>query len=414
MKVWHIFFSITFCTGWLSANTLEVCSTCPFHEIGPAIDRAKDGDVVIVHQGTYLVNKLEINKKIVLKGQNYPLLQGNGKEEILVLTADSITVEGFEFKKSGKSHLKDLSAIRVKQARHFSIINNRIYDAYFGIYIEKGKNGRIQDNYLVGNAKDEGSSGNAIHAWYADSIAINGNKVTGHRDGIYLEFVNHSQVVNNLSYGNLRYGLHFMFSNDDAYECNQFKSNGAGVAVMFSKRISMRGNIFEQNWGTAAYGLLLKEIYDADIVANQFIKNTIGIFVEGSARIHYHQNQFINNGWGIEMTGGCLDNNFNQNDFLTNTLDVVVNSKVNNNKFDRNYWSEYTGYDLDKDGIGDVPHRPVKLFSYILGLSSESIILLRSFFIDLLNFSEKVSPVFTPQLVFDASPLMEPFYDYNY
>ena len=80
---------------------------------------------------------------------------------------------------------------------------------------------------------------------------------------------------------------------------------------------------------------------------------------------------------------------------------------MNDNKFDSNYWSSYSGYDLDKDGIGDVPYRPVKLFSYIVNRTPETIILLRSLFIDILNFSERVSPVFTPDDLVDASPKMK-------
>ena len=128
--------------------------------------------------------------------------------------------------------------------------------------------------------------------------------------------------------------------------------------------------------------------------------------MEGAARIQYQNNQFRNNGWAVQMSGGCLDNNFTANNFESNTLDLVVNSQVNNNTFDGNYWSEYSGYDLNHDGIGDVPHRPVKLFSYVLSQSPESIVLLRSFFIDLMNLAEKISPVLTPADVLDNKPLM--------
>jgi nitrous oxidase accessory protein len=154
--------------------------------------------------------------------------------------------------------------------------------------------------------------------------------------------------------------------------------------------------------------LLLKEIYDADIIGNVFAQNTIGIMVEGSTRLRYAENVFKGNGWAIQMSGGCLDNAFYHNNFNTNTMDLVVQGRVNNNTFDGNYWSDYAGYDLNKDGIGDIPHRPVKLFSYILTKSPESIVLLRSFFIDLLNFAERVSPVFTPENVLDQQPLMQP------
>jgi nitrous oxidase accessory protein len=152
--------------------------------------------------------------------------------------------------------------------------------------------------------------------------------------------------------------------------------------------------------------LLLKEIFDAEIIENDFTQNTIAIFVEGSNRINYHRNNFLQNGWAIKFSGGCEANEIRNNNFLHNSLDVVMNSELNDNLFVENYWSSYTGYDLNKDNFGDIPYYPVKLYSYILNNTPEAIVLMRSFFVDLVNFSEKVSPVFTPKLVFDDRPLM--------
>ena len=171
----------------------------------------------------------------------------------------------------------------------------------------------------------------------------------------------------------------------------------------------MTGNTFTKNWGTASYGLLLKEIYDAEIENNTFKENTIGINVEGSTRINYLKNNFISNGWSIKIAGACYTNIFKDNNFLNNSFDISYNSKINDNKFDNNYWSSYTGYDLDKNGVGDIPYRPVKLFSYIVNKTPETIILMRSLFVDIINFSEKVSPVFTPDELVDSNPLMKPF-----
>ena len=182
---------------------------------------------------------------------------------------------------------------------------------------------------------------------------------------------------------------------------------GRGVAVMFSKKINMWENVFEYNWGKASYGMLLKEIYDADIKNNVFRENTIGIYVEGSTRINYLQNDFIRNGWAIKISGGCLDNVVNGNNFLSNTFELSLKASANNNSFDGNYWSDYSGYDLNRDGIGDVPYRPVKLFNYVVNETPEAMVLLRSLFIDIINFSEKVSPVFTPENVVDNAPSMK-------
>ena len=259
-------------------------------------------------------------------------------------------------------------------------------------------------NKIIGDAVEEYNSGNGIQLWYSKNVEIEHNFVQHVRDGIYLEFSDFCTIKNNVSSLNVRYGLHFMFSNDDVYQDNEFSNNGAGVAVMFSRRISMFNNIFKENWGTASYGLLLKEINDAEIEGNIFEDNTIGVNVEGSNRINYKHNTFENNGWAIKVKGACYANIFIENNFLYNSFDIAYNSKVNDNKFDKNYWSNYTGYDLDKNGIGDIPYRPVKLFSYIVNRTPETIILLRSMFIDIIDFSEKVSPIFTPDDLLDNNP----------
>ncbi|WP_156825859.1 nitrous oxide reductase family maturation protein NosD [Lewinella cohaerens] len=391
----------------VQAKTITVCPSCSTPTIQKAIDQAVSGDEILVKAGTYQESGLTITCPLVLRGEGMPVIDGQRKGEILIIAADSVTVTGLEFQNAGVSHISDLAAIRVKRHDYFTVTNNRVINAFFGIYIENGKHGTIKNNVLLGRANNEMDSGNAIHCWYAENLTISDNLVRRYRDGIYLEFVNKSIIADNLSEFNIRYGLHFMFSNDNSYTCNTFYDNGAGVAVMFSKNISMTENLFAQNWGRSSYGLLLKEIYDAEIIDNVFQKNTIGILLEGSTRLNYQNNNFVRNGWAIQMSGGCLDNHFTKNNFTNNSLDLVVNSRVNNNTFNGNYWGEYTGYDLDHDGLGDVPHRPMKLFSHVLTEAPEAIILLRSFFVDLINFSEKVSPIFTPENVLDEAPLMQ-------
>jgi nitrous oxidase accessory protein len=53
-----------------------------------------------------------------------------------------------------------------------------------------------------------------------------------------------------------------------------------------------------------------------------------------------------------------------------------------------------------------VPHRPVRLFSVLVEQSEPALILLRSFFLDLLDLAERVMPAMTPERLLDARPLM--------
>lgn len=409
-KYLYIFsFVLAFCSTLNAvAKTITVCPNCPVKTIQQGIDLAEDGDTVLVQKGIYKEVNITVDKAIRLVGENQPVIDGQDKGEILKILADGVTVDGFKIKNVGTSYTSDYAAVRVIKRKDFIIQNLEMEKLFFGIYLEKANHGKVLNNKILGDAVNEYNSGNGIQLWYCKNVEVRGNTVQNVRDGIYLEFSDNVQISHNRSRNNLRYGLHFMFSNHDVYEHNIFENNGAGVAVMFSKFIEMRKNTFKNNWGTASFGLLLKEINDATISGNIFLENTVGINIEGSNRIQYVNNDFKGNGWAIKVRGACYGNIFEKNNFLYNSFDISYNSHLNDNKFNHNFWSNYTGYDLDKNGIGDVPYRPVKLFSYIVNRTPETIILLRSLFIDIIDFSEKVSPVFTPDNLMDNNPKMKP------
>lgn len=388
------------------ANTIEVCSNCNYKSITQAISAASSFDTLLIKGGHYIEGEIKIDKPLVIIGINQPVIDGDFKTGGLSITADSVVFKGFTIQNIGLSYTEDYAAIYISRSKHFTIEDNVLKNVFFGILVEKSHYGIIKNNNVSSNAVIEHSSGNGIHLWHTDNVRITNNHLSNLRDGIYFEFVSESYIANNISENNLRYGLHFMFSNNNDYYDNTFINNGAGVAVMFSKHINMKRNRFYKNWGSASFGLLLKEINDAEIEDNIFEENTIGINVEGCSRINYKNNNLIRNGWAVKIAGGCYANIFDNNNFIGNSFDLSYNSKMNDNSFDNNYWSDYTGYDLDKDGIGDVPYRPVKLFSYIVNRTPETIILLRSLFIDILNFSEKVSPIFTPDNLIDSAPKM--------
>jgi nitrous oxidase accessory protein len=175
---------------------------------------------------------------------------------------------------------------------------------------------------------------------------------------------------------------------------------------MYTQHVTMIGNVFEHNWGASSYGLLLKDIRDSEIRHNRFLRNTVGLYAEGSNRIVVEENEFSSNGYAVRIMANSMDNSFHRNNFIGNSFDVVTNSRQSFNTFDANYWSEYDGYDLDRDGLGDVPHHPVRLFSLLVEKSPPSIVLLSSLFVSLVDTAERVMPVFTPETLVDGNPLM--------
>ncbi|HLF52308.1 nitrous oxide reductase family maturation protein NosD [Flavobacterium sp.] len=403
-KIFYIFLLFS---PFIQANVIEVGADKPIKSIKKAISLAKEGDTVLVHKGIYREGNIIIDKKIVFLGKGFPILDGQKKYEVLSIQADSVFVQGFKVIKSGYASLEDPCGIKVYNKNHVVIQNNILDDNFFGIYIQNGKNCIVKNNKIIAYGKEEQQIGNGIHCWKSENIQIIANTISGHRDGIYFEFVTNSIIWRNISTNNIRYGLHFMFSNDDAYITNVFKNNGAGVAVMFTKNVKMFNNFFEENWGDAAYGLFLKEISDSYIIGNKFSRNTSGIHMEGTNRIQVEKNVFEANGWAMKIQASCVDNEIINNNFVGNTFDMGTNGSLVLNKFNSNYWDKYEGYDLDKNGVGDVPYHPLSLFAVLVENNPSAMLLFRSFMITLLDKSEKILPSITPDNFIDNTPLMK-------
>jgi len=372
-----------------------------------ALRLTANGGRIRVKAGVYREPTIVVDRPVAITGEIGAVLDGGGSHQIMTVTADDVTIRGLEFRNVATSYVEDRAAIKVQDATNCVIENNSIENAFFGIYLARVDRCRVANNRLHARAGRESASGNGIHLWTSTHITIEGNEVTGHRDGIYLEFVHESEVRDNVSEGNLRYGMHFMYSDDCRYVANTFRHNGSGVAVMYTKRVTMIDNRFEDNWGSAAYGLLLKEILEPTLRGNHFTRNTVGLLVDGVTRLDADRNEFSQNGWAVKLLASAQDGRFTHNNFTGNTFDVATNSRETTTSFSGNYWDDYTGYDLDRDGTGDVPHHPVRLFSFLVAENEPMLITLRSPFVALLDVAERVLPSLTPATLADGSPAMK-------
>jgi len=388
------------------AKELIVSKDGKIKSINNAIHLAKDYDTIIIKPGYYAEGNILVNKILSIVGEDFPVIDGEEDGEVFTVTSDSVQISGLIIKNSGISYLEEHAGIRLSEVNNCSIIGNKFINNFFAIYLAKASNCYIAGNYIKGTKKRETNSGNGIHLWYCRDITIENNEIFSHRDGIYFEFVRNGKISNNFSKDNLRYGLHFMFSDSCSYEGNKFEQNGAGVAVMYTKNVVMKKNEFLFNWGSASYGILLKEISDSNIEQNIFSENSTGLYMEGCSRVTIENNDFINNGFAIKLMANSMSNIFQNNNFITNSFDVATNSRQNFNTFEKNYWSDYSGYDLDKDGYGDVPFRPVTMFSMMIQDQPASLILLHSLFIEILNVAESIIPAITPEALTDPKPRM--------
>jgi nitrous oxidase accessory protein len=392
----------------LYAHVIHVGSGQPITTIREAIQLANPSDTLYIHKGLYQEGNLIVQKVLFIIGELGTVLDGENKYEILTIHAAGGLIKNLTFQNTGIASINDLAAIKIVESSHIRVENNRFLNCFFGIYLANSTYIHILQNNLAADAQAEHQIGNGIHLWKCDHITVLENQVRGHRDGIYFEFVTHSLITGNHSEGNMRYGLHFMFSHNDEYRNNVFVNNGAGVAVMYTKEVKMIGNRFEHNWGSSAYGLLLKDIRDSEILSNEFIENTVGIFMEGSSRNNFHGNQFESNGYAIRLQASCDENDFTRNNFSKNTFDVVTNGNLVLNHMNGNFWDQYDGYDLNHDHVGDIPYHPVSLYGTLVERMPVAVLLWRSFFVLLMDRSERILPAITPENLKDSKPAMKP------
>ena len=377
-----------------------------FPTLSSALAQARPNDTILVEAGTYREPTIRVTRPVTILGRGWPVLDGALATDILVVAADDVTLRGLTFRNVAPSFADDRAAVRVAGVSGCHIDDDRFDRTFFAIYLARASHCTVAGNVIRGSSEGQSENANAIHLYASHHVLVSDNIVSGHRDGIYLEFARRTIIRRNVSSGNSRYGLHFMFSDSCEYVDNAFRGNAAGVAVMYSHHVAMIGNEFSGSRGPASYGLLLKELRDSRIIHNRFDSNTVGLHVEGSDRTWIEANEFTADGWGLRLMADADDVSVIGNRFEGNSFDLSTNSVETRARLAGNYWARYQGYDLDRDGHGDVPFAPVRLFALIVEQHPAALILARSPLVDLLDAAERTFPVLTPGSLADQHPLM--------
>ena len=92
-----------------------------------------------------------------------------------------------------------------------------------------------------------------------------------------------------------RYGLHFMFSDNQLLEDNVLRNNSVGAFLMYGRGLTMRRNLMLHNRGPSGYGVGLKDVDDIVAEGNRLVDNRIGLYVDNSPREPDATVRFANN-----------------------------------------------------------------------------------------------------------------------
>jgi parallel beta-helix repeat protein len=199
---------------------------------------------------------------------------------------------------------------------------------------------KVQHDYVTvtGLTLFDGWQGITVSARYCN---ISGNKVTDSQYGIVLIQSENCSVTGNIvqSVGPSA-AIQLVYSNQSLVSHNYVDSCTEGIQI----RESSAGNTVTQN-----------TVVNCTDVAVRFLES-------GSFNV-VTENQISSSGCGLAIYGST-NNTISRNNYVNNTFQASANEDYwltwggnrSVNTIDQNYWSDYNGTDVNKDGVGDAPY----------------------------------------------------------
>lgn len=397
----------------LSASAQDVR---PMSEIDALIESASEGAVLVPPPGHYEGN-LRIRKAVTIDGQNLVTFDGLGKGTVVEIRAKSVTLRNLTVTGSGDDVHSEPACIRAETGP-VRIEGCTVLDAYFGIDLKESPDSYIVGNTVHGKSLDPERRGDGIRIWWSAGTTIEGNAVFDSRDMVFWYSENITVARNTVT--NSRYGLHFMYSHNTTLTDNTLSGNSVGIYLMYSNSIRLTRNQMINSRGASGYGLGLKDCDDIIIEGNALLANRVGVYVDnspssiGSTGL-FESNLIAFNEVGLLATPNTHDNVFTGNAFIENEESAATHGpgRLVSNTFERNgignYWSDYAGIDLDRDGVGDMPYEPRSLFGAMLSAEPNLRLFVHSPAQQAIEFTAKALPELRPEpALIDPAPLSQP------
>jgi nitrous oxidase accessory protein len=268
---------------------------------------------------------------------------------------------------------------------------------------------------LVRNNQIEGTQnprmnerGNGIYVWNSPGTVVEGNTIRWGRDGIFSNASRKGTYRNNL-FRDLRFAVHYMYTNDSEVSGNISVGNHLGFAIMFSDRVVVKNN---RSLGDREHGVMLNYANSADVSGNLVRGGTKKcLFIYNAHKNLIFDNRFQDCGIGIHFTAGSERNVLTGNAFLGNQEQVkYVGTRHIEWSFEGrgNFWSDHPAYDLNGDGVADGVFRPNDLMDHILWSQPAAALLTGAPAVQLIRWSQSSFPATLPGGVLDSHPLMAP------
>jgi nitrous oxidase accessory protein len=396
------------------STSLVVSPSGPYTSIEAALKDASDGDTISVQGGEYHEHLL-VDKSVTLTGVDWPLIEGDEQETVVILAAPGIVFSGFDVRGSGIEPDRNHAGIHII-APHIRVENNRLSDVLAGIFVEQADHAIVRGNQITSKSdRDIARKGDAIRLWYSKNVLIEGNHIYDARDIVMWYGENLIVRGNVIERG--RYGIHMMYCNGSIIEDNQILDNSVGIFTMYTTQGTLRNNLIRGQRGPSGYALGFKDADNIEVAHNLLINNRVAIFLDGTPYSLKGYSRFVNNVIAFNDVGVALQPSVKRNEFLGNTFwENVEQSSIHGgggdasqNTWQGNYWSDYSGFDANGDGVGDLPYHSDRFFEGLIDQEPRLAMLLYSPAAQAVEFAATTFPIMRPQpKLSDPAPSMSP------
>ena len=375
------------------------------------IDKAPSGSIIKLPAGIYK-GSIVINKPITIIGKEKGvIIDGEGTGTVIKVTGSYVTLKNLKIINSGNQNYSIDAGITLSDGKQNEISNCTIENCLFGIDAQKISNSIISNNIISSKDIDLGLRGDGLRLWYSNDNIVKKNSLIKSRDMVV--WYSHGNIIEE-NYGEYgRYSLHFMYAGKNIVRNNSYKYNSVGIFFMYSQDTTVIGNVIQSSLGSTGMGIGLKDVSNFTIKDNTILYCAQGLYIDRSPFEPDSHNWVINN--KILYNSEALhfhsisENNIIKKNIIMGNIEDIVNdsrgSKTNENEVVGNYWDNYIGFDINKDGIGDTPHQVYQYADQLWVYNSEVKFFYGSPVISLLNFLAKLAPFSKPLfLMEDAEP----------
>jgi nitrous oxidase accessory protein len=380
----------------------------PGGSIGAAVRAARPGDTVRIAPGSYREN-LVIDKALTLAGSGHVSIDGGGHGDVIRVRAPGVTVQALTIRGSGTSLDAQNAGISIQPGAERATVRDCTLEGnLFGIWLEQSPHAQLRHNTIVGRQDlPSPDRGNGIQVYNTNDVLVADNTISFTRDGIYVDYSHHATFRGNRMH-DLRYGTHYMNTNDSTWEYNDSWHNRGGLALMEVRRLVVRHN---RAWENAEHGIMLRTIQDSLITDNVVAANDRGFFIYDAEDNTVRGNLVLRNRTGAMLAAGSSNNTVEGNDFIDNADQVqfVAARDVVWGRSAGNYLSTYRGWDQDGDGRGDTRYEANDIVDRLQWQYPLAKLLLTSPALQALKFAAQRFPVLRAPSVIDPHPRMRPW-----